>query len=189
MRTRHAPSLAPPAVTFFAALTGVLACVWLALGSVPAFAAESPIALIVFDGSASMWGPLVPEKNVSEKKSKLGLAREALREVRTAIDAYKAAADAGRVAKAEGESGYPRRLEDLSEGVEDAKDTKRPRIYFLRRLPRDPFAGQPDVPAAQTWGRRSYASPPTAPAAGDDVFDVYSQSRAVGLNGIPHREW
>ena len=147
---------------------------------------EVMVTLLIVSVLATVAVPAV-ENMVQRRKE--GELREALREVRTAIDAYKAAADAGRVAKAEGESGYPRRLEDLSEGVEDAKDTKRPRIYFLRRLPRDPFAGQPDVPAAQTWGRRSYASPPTAPAAGDDVFDVHSQSRAVGLNGIPHREW
>ncbi len=144
------------------------------------------VTLLIVSVLATVAVPAV-ENMVQRRKE--GELREALREVRTAIDAYKAAADAGRVAKAEGESGYPRRLEDLSDGVEDAKDIKRPRIYFLRRLPRDPFAGQPDVPAAQTWGRRSYASPPTAPAAGDDVFDVHSQSRAVGLNGIPHREW
>lgn len=115
--------------------------------------------------------------------------RDGLREIRTALDAYKAASDAGRVAKAEGETGYPKKLEDLIDGVEDAKDTKRPRIYFLRRLPRDPFTLSPGTSAAQSWGRRSYASPPTAPVAGDDVFDVYSLSPATGLNGIPYRQW
>lgn len=61
-------------------------------------------------------------------------------------------------------------------------------IYFLRRLPRDPFA-DPTVPAAQTWGVRSYASPPGAPAPGADVFDVYPLSDEVGLDGVPLREW
>ena len=63
----------------------------------------------------------------------------ALREIRTAIDAYKQASDEGRIPKRVGESGYPKRLEDLVQGVEDEKSPKRERMYFLRRRPRDPF--------------------------------------------------
>ena len=147
---------------------------------------EMMVTLLILSVLATIAIPAVENMVQRRKEAEL---REALREIRTAIDAYKVAADTGKVAKVEGESGYPRKLEDLAAGVEDAKDTKRPKIYFMRRLPRDPFAVNADSPAAQTWGRRSYASPPTAPAAGDDVFDVYSFSTAVGLNGIPHREW
>ena len=147
---------------------------------------EMMVTLLILSVLATIAIPAV--ENIAQRRKEAEL-REALREIRTAIDAYKAAADTGKVAKAEGESGYPRKLEDLVAGVEDAKDTKRPKIYFMRRLPRDPFAVNVDIPAAQSWGRRSYASPPNAPAVGDDVFDVYSLSSAIGLNGIPHREW
>jgi general secretion pathway protein G len=64
----------------------------------------------------------------------------------------------------------------------DKRDPKGARIYFLRRIPADPLTGE-------QWGLRSYASAPDAPQRGDDVFDVYSRSEHVGLNGIAYREW
>jgi general secretion pathway protein G len=115
--------------------------------------------------------------------------RRALREIREGIDAYKQASDEGRIQKKVGESGYPRRLEDLVEGVEDQKSPKKERIYILRRLPRDPLASDPNIGPADSWGKRAYASPPDDPRDGDDVFDVYSLSPLVGINGRPYREW
>jgi general secretion pathway protein G len=73
--------------------------------------------------------------------------------------------------------------------VADKTKADATRIYFLRRLPRDPFFPDTSVPPAETWGQRSYASPPDAPSRGRDVFDVYSLSPATGLNGVPYREW
>ena len=115
--------------------------------------------------------------------------RRSLREIRAALDAYKQATDEGRILKRTGESGFPKRLEDLAEGVEDQKSPKRERIYFLRRVPRDPFATDPGLAAATTWGKRSYASPPDEPKEGDDVFDVYSLATGTGINGRPYKEW
>ena len=115
--------------------------------------------------------------------------RRALRDVREAIDAYKQASDEGRIVKRSGDSGYPKRLEELMAGVEDQKDPKKQRMYFLRRLPRDPFASDPQLGPAESWGRRSYQSPPDEPRDGDDVFDVFSLSTAIGINGRPYREW
>lgn len=114
--------------------------------------------------------------------------RRALRELREGIDAHKQAWDDGRLARSVGDSGYPKRLEDLAAGVEDQKSPKKQRIYFLRRIPRDPFAAE-DLSPAETWGKRSYASPPEAPQEGEDVFDVYSLSTRIGINGRPYREW
>jgi general secretion pathway protein G len=115
--------------------------------------------------------------------------RRALRDIREAIDAHKQAFDEGRMVKRPGDTGYPKRLEDLVAGVEDQKSPKRDRIYFLRRLPRDPLADDPAKGPAESWGKRSYASPPDDPRDGEDVFDVFSLSAGTGINGRPYREW
>jgi len=62
-------------------------------------------------------------------------------------------------------------------------------VNALESLPPIPLAADPDLPPADTWGKRSYASPPDEPAPGDDVFDVHSLSTATGINGRPYREW
>ena len=109
--------------------------------------------------------------------------RRALREIRSGIDAYKQAVDEGRIVKKADESGYPKRLEDLVQGVEDQKSPRRDKIYFLRRLPPDPLTQD------GKWGLRAYASPPEDPREGDDVFDVFSMASGKGINGRPYREW
>ena len=113
----------------------------------------------------------------------------ALREIRSAIDAYKLAVDQGRIRKSVDQSGYPPSLDTLVLGVEDARSAEREKIYFLRRLPRDPLFPQAEARAAETWGQRSYASPPDAPHEGADVYDVYSLAPGVGLNGVAYRDW
>jgi general secretion pathway protein G len=115
--------------------------------------------------------------------------RRALRDIRDGIDAHKQAWDDGRLTKSPNDSGYPKRLEDLVAGVEDQKSPKRERIYFLRRIPRDPFATNETLTNAETWGKRSYQSPPEEPKEGEDVFDVFSLSAGTGINGRPYREW
>lgn len=131
----------------------------------------------------------LPLNELVVQRSKEQDLRRALREIREAIDVYKQASDEGRIQKRVGESGYPRKLADLVEGAEDQKSLKKERIYFLRRLPRDPLATEPSVGAADTWGKRSYASPPDDPKDGEDVFDVFTLAPGRGINGRPYREW
>ena len=115
--------------------------------------------------------------------------REALREVRNAIDAYKQAVDDGRIVVDRFASGYPPSLQILVDGTLDARSPGKDSVmYFLRRIPRDPFA-DPAADAAVSWGKRSYASPADAPAEGADVFDIYSQSTQTGLNGVRYQQW
>jgi len=131
----------------------------------------------------------LPFNELVVQRSKEQDLRRALREMRDAIDAYKQASDEGRLQKRAGDSGYPRKLEDLVAGVEDQKNPKKDKVYFLRRLPRDPFAFDPALGPAETWGKRAYASPPDDPREGDDVFDVFSLATGTGINGRPYKEW
>lgn len=131
----------------------------------------------------------VPLAEINIQRAKEAELRSALRQIRSGLDAHKQAYDEGRIERRADGSGFPRRLEDLVEGVPDAKSPGSGRIYFLRRLPRDPFNPDRDLSASETWGKRSYESPPDAPVEGDDVFDVYSLSERTGLNGQPYREW
>ena len=131
----------------------------------------------------------LPLNELVAQRAKEQDLRRSLRDLRDAIDAHKQASDEGRIVKRAGDSGYPRRLEDLVAGIEDQRSPKKERIYFLRRMPRDPFAADPGQGPAESWGKRSYASPPEDPREGEDVFDVFSQSGATGINGRPYREW
>jgi general secretion pathway protein G len=130
----------------------------------------------------------VPLVELAVQRTKEQELRSALRQLREGIDAYKRAVDEGRIARRADETGYPRSLDSLVRGVEDVKAVDGRKIYFLRRLPRDPFAAA-ELAAAATWGKRSYASPPEAPREGADVFDIYSLAQGIGINGIPYREW
>ena len=131
----------------------------------------------------------LPLNELIVQRAKEADLRRSLREIREAIDTYKQASDDGRITKRVGDTGYPKRLDDLVNGVEDQKDPKKARIYFLRRLPRDPFATDAALTDSDTWGKRSYESPPDDPREGDDVFDVFTRSTLVGLNGRALREW
>lgn len=129
----------------------------------------------------------MPLVELSVKRNKERELKHAQWEIRHAIDAYKQAYDAGRIAPVSGASGYPATLRQLASGIPDMS-TGGQLMYFLRRIPKDPFAGN-EVPAEQSWGVRSYASTAEQPKPGADVFDVYSMSDEVGMNGLPYRQW
>ena len=132
---------------------------------------------------------VVPMVQIVEQRQKEQQLRIALKEMRQAIDAYKKASDAGRIRKPMGATGYPPTLQILVDGVEDQGDPKKNKIFFLRRLPRDPMADDPNLSDEQTWMLRSYASEATDVQAGADVYDVLSSSRQLGLNGVAYNKW
>lgn len=130
----------------------------------------------------------LPLSELSQQRAKENELRQDLREIRTAIDAYKQAVDEGRILRSLDQSGYPPRLSILVDGAVDAKSPVAKKIYFLRRIPKDPF-GDEASDAESSWRKRSYDSPPDVPREGSDVYDVYSSSTRTGLNGIPYKEW
>lgn len=131
----------------------------------------------------------VPVTELSVQRSNEQELRRHLWQIRDAIDAYKRAYDQGRITRKLNATGYPPTLETLVEGVEDQRHPDKRRIYFLRRLPRDPLHADASAPAAATWGKRSYASPPDDPREGEDVYDVYSRAPGKGLNGVEYAKW
>jgi general secretion pathway protein G len=130
----------------------------------------------------------VPMAELAFKRHKEEEFRRALLTIRDAVDAYKKANDEGHIAKDPLESGYPPSLEILVKGVVDATDSAGRKLFFLRRVPTDPLS--PDAAAGESsWGKRRYASEADNPKEGADVYDVFSQSSDVGLNGVPYRDW
>lgn len=131
----------------------------------------------------------VPMAQVAVQRDKERELRYALVQIREALDAYKRAADQGRILVRLGESGFPKALAELAEGVPDQRSPTKQKLYFLRALPRDPMHPDPSAKPDETWGLRSYASPPDDPSEGADVFDVHSKSDKLGLNGVAYRLW
>lgn len=125
---------------------------------------------------------------MGKRDRELDLQRS-LREIRRAIDSYKEAADDGRIEKSVSDSGYPPSLQVLVEGVTDRTDLKGKKLYFLRRIPRDPLCECPELAADKTWQLRSYKSTADNPQEGEDVFDVSSRSTRESLNGTSYNQW
>lgn len=132
---------------------------------------------------------VMPGAQIELQRSKEQDLRHALWGIRHGIDDYKQASDEGRIPKTAGTSGYPRNLDILVQGVPDQRDPKHAKIFFLRRIPRDPMQPDTNLSDEQSWGKRSYASEATDPQEGSDIYDVYSVSPKMGLNGVPYSNW
>jgi general secretion pathway protein G len=139
-------------------------------------------AIILILASAAM--PLAKVTATRQREAEL---RRALREMRTAIDKYKDAADLGQISPFEikqGSEGYPPDLETLVDGVPAANDVTGRKLKFLRRIPVDPMMRNTE------WGLRSYQdAPDTNSWGGQNVFDVYSHATGTGIDGTKYRDW
>ena len=131
----------------------------------------------------------LPIGKLSVQRNKETELKQALRQIREAIDHYKVAADAGLVKKTVDQTGYPPSLEVLEQGVINQKDANGKLIKFIRKIPRDPMSNDSDLKPAETWAKRSYASDVNAPAEGADVYDVYSRSTKKAIDGTLYNTW
>jgi len=129
----------------------------------------------------------LPLASVSMKRQKEAELHRDLREMRLAIDAYKDAVTAGIVGGinvSATSEGYPPDLDTLVNGVVRANDPSGHKIKFLRRVPIDPMTGNDE------WGLRAYGDRPDSTTwGGGNVYDVYSKSESVGLNGTKYKDW
>ena len=128
-------------------------------------------------------GVAVPLARNSIKRQKEFALREALREMRTAIDKYKDAVDRGFIMQKVDTEGYPETLQVLVDGVQmvGAVDKK---LKFLRRIPTDPMSKSTE------WGQRSYQDDPKATSwGGQNVFDVFTKSEGTALDGTKYKDW
>jgi general secretion pathway protein G len=128
-----------------------------------------------------LMGAAVPVLKVSVRRQREVELRRDLWEMRAAIDRYKDAADKNAFQQKLGSEGYPPDMDTLVNGVEIAGGKK---LRFLRRIPVDPMTGNTD------WGLRSMQDDPQSDSwGGQNVFDVYTKSTGVGLNGTKYKDW
>lgn len=129
----------------------------------------------------------LPLARVTMKRQREAELRRVLREMRTAIDKFKDMADLQIIAPTEvpfGSEGYPKSLASLVEGVSRNNDASGSKIKLLRRIPIDPMTGEAE------WGLRSYQDRPDSAAwGGQNVYDVYSKSAGIALDGTKYKDW
>jgi general secretion pathway protein G len=125
-------------------------------------------------------GMAIPLARVTIKRERERQLRQALWEMRDAIDRYKDAADRGAFQIKVGSEGYPPDLQTLVDGV----DVNGKKLRFLRHIPEDPMTGKTE------WGMHSMQDDPTSDSwDGDNVFDVYTKSDGTALDGTKYKDW
>ena len=133
---------------------------------------------------ASVAVPLISVTAQREREAEL---HRSLREMRTAIDKFKDAADMGQIGATDlkaGAENYPPDLETLVNGVSAANDQTGRKLKFLRRVPTDPMTKKAE------WGLRSYQDEPDSTRwGGQDVFDIHTTSDATALDGSKYKDW
>lgn len=138
--------------------------------------------ILIILASAAM--PLAKVTMQRQRESEL---RRSLREMRTAIDKFKDAVDAGIIGGVDvraGSEGYPADLETLVEGVTPMNDASGRKLKFLRKIPIDPMTNSTE------WGLRSYQDRPDSTSwGGQNVYDVFTKSEGTALDGTKYRDW
>jgi general secretion pathway protein G len=128
----------------------------------------------------------IPTHHLMIRRTKEVQLRRALLEMRKAIDEYHRYAVQGLVMQTDvTQDFYPPDLETLVEGVEIANDPTGKKVRFLRRIPLDPMTNSTE------WGLRSTRDEPDSTMwGGDNVYDVYSESESMALDGVTYyNEW
>ncbi|MEO6212165.1 MAG: prepilin-type N-terminal cleavage/methylation domain-containing protein [Vicinamibacterales bacterium] len=130
---------------------------------------------------------IMPMARVTVQRQRESELRRSLREMRTAIDKFKDAADMGAIGAQDiktGSEGYPPDLGTLVEGVSKVGDASGSKLKFLRRIPIDPMTHSSE------WGMRSYQDKPDSTSwGGQNVFDVYTKAEGKALDGTKYRDW
>jgi len=130
---------------------------------------------------------IMPLAKVTATRTREAELRRALREMRTAIDKYKDAADIGQIGSLDikvGSENYPADLQTLVDGVSAANDATGRKLKFLRHIPVDPMTKSTE------WGLRSYQDKPDSTKwGGQNVFDVYTTSEGKALDGTKYKDW
>jgi len=129
----------------------------------------------------------IPLARVTARRQREAELRHSLREIRTAIDKYKDAADLGQIASHDikvGSEGYPPDLQVLVDGVGVQNDATGRRLKFLRRIPLDPLTHSTE------WAHRSYQDAPDVSRwGGQNVFDVHTTFDGTALDGSKYKDW